>query len=94
MEFNPIGAHVDGLAIDSAQVIPRPDGYAEGVAKLLAQTVTQNVRFTLDGTTPTATLGFQLVAGDPPIIIPSGPNTIITVIEEAATADFQFIWGV
>lgn len=93
MNFNPIGAHSDGADISSAAEIERPAALAVGVAKLLIQALTQNVRYTLDGTTPTATTGFQLVAGDPPIIIPIGGSTTVKVIEEAATADLQFQWG-
>lgn len=93
MTFNPISTHNDGLAISSAQTIAIPDGLARNVAKLLIQAVGQNVRYTLDGTTPTATKGFQLKAGDPPIIIPVGGNTTIKVIEETATADLQYQWG-
>lgn len=93
MNFNPIGAHSDGATISSATTLTPPTGLAVGVAKLLIQTVSQNVRYTLDGTTPTATTGFQLVAGDPPIIIPIGANTTVKVIQEAATADLQYQWG-
>lgn len=93
MSFNPIGAHNDGLTISSAQTIAAPDGLATNVAQLLIQAVGQNVRYTLDGSTPTASKGFRLVAGDPPIIIPVGSNTVIKVIEEAATADLQYQWG-
>jgi hypothetical protein len=93
MNFNPIGAHVDGTAISSAVTLSPPAGLATNVAKLLIQAGTQNIRYTLDGTTPTATKGFRLVVGDPPIIIPIGGNTVVKVIEETATADIQYQWG-
>lgn len=93
MRFNPIGAHYDGTAISSATALTPPAGLAAGAAKLLIQALTQNVRYTLDGTTPTASKGFQLVAGDPPIIIPVDSSTVVKVIEEAATADIQYQWG-
>lgn len=93
MNFTPIGAHNDGLTISSAQALARPTGLAANTAKLLIQALGQNVRFTLDGSTPTASKGFQLVAGDPPIIIPVGSATTVKVIEEAATADLQYQWG-
>lgn len=86
MNFNPIGAHSDGATISSATVLTKPAALATGVAKLLIQALTQNVRYTLDGTTPTASKGFQLKAGDPPVIIPTGTYTVVTVIEETATA--------
>lgn len=87
--FNPVGAHDDGETISSAVTLTPP----EGATKLMVQAHVQNVRFTLDGTAPTASLGFQIAAGDPPIIIPLGNGTTIKVIEEAATADLQFQWG-
>lgn len=93
MNFNPIGSHSDGGDISTATTISPPAGLALNVAKLLIQAVSQNVRYTLDGTTPTATTGFQLVAGDLPIILPVGSNTVIKVIEESATADLQYQWG-
>ena len=53
----------------------------------------QNVRYTLDGTTPTASKGFLLKAGDPPVIIPITSGMLVKVIEEAASADLQYQWG-
>ena len=87
MSFNPSGAHSDGATISSATVLTKAGN------KLLIQALTQNVRYTLDGTTPTATTGFQLVAGNPPIIIPVEGRTVVTVIQEAATADLQYCFG-
>lgn len=91
LRFNPYNAHVDGLSISSAQTLTPPDS---NVTKLLIQALTQNVRITLDGaTTPTATIGFQIKAGDPMMIIPIGSRTVIRVIEEASGADLQYQWG-
>ena len=87
--FTPVGAHVDGPDVSSAVTLTPP----AGATKLLIQALTQNVRFTLDGTAPEAAKGFQLKAGDPPIMIPIGRFTVIKVIEEAATADLQYQWG-
>ena len=87
--FNPLGAHNDSLVITSAVVLT----IAAGATKLLIQTMDQNVRYTLDSTTPTASLGFQLKAGDPPVIIILEDGITITVIEEAATADLQYQAG-
>ena len=87
--FNPLGAHNDSLVITSAVALT----IATGATKLLIQTISQNVRYTLDGTTPTALVGFQLRAGDPPIIIILEDGVTITVIEEAATADLQYQAG-
>lgn len=84
--IEPVGAHNSGLSIATAQTIARPTG----ATKLLIQALTQNVRYTLDGTVPTTSVGFQLKAGDPPVIIPLGTRTIIKVIQEAATAALQY----
>jgi len=88
LRFDPIGNHVGGTSISSATTLTPEDG----ATKLLIQALDQNVRFTLDGTTPTASMGFQLVAGDPPVMIWAAGATV-KVIEEAATADIQYQWG-
>lgn len=87
--FNPVGDHSDGKDISSAETIAVP----EGATKLLVQALDKNVRYTLDGTTPTASKGFQLAAGDPPIIIPIGNDMTIKMIEEASAADLQYQFG-
>jgi hypothetical protein len=89
LSFNPTGVHSDGLAISSAVVLTVP----ADARNLLIQALTQNIRYTLDGTTPTATAGFQIRAGDSPILIPLGDDTVVTVIQEAATADMQYQFG-
>ena len=88
--FTPVGAHSDGPDISAAVPLTPP---SSDVSKLLIQALGQNVRYTLDGTVPTPTKGFQLKAGDPPVIIPITSATVVKVIEEAATADLQFQWG-
>lgn len=88
--FDPLGAHVDGETIVSATTITPPDD----ATKILIQAMDQNVRITFDGTAPTATLGFQLKAGDPMLLIPLGDDMVIKVIEEAATADIQYQWAI
>lgn len=89
LSFYPVGSHYDGTDISSATTLTP----ASGATKLLIQALTQNVRFTLDGTVPTASKGFQLAAGDPPTLIVLSSNTTIKVIQEAATADIQYQWG-
>lgn len=87
--FNPLGSHSDGADVSTAVALTIP----AGAKKLMIQTHTQSVRFTLDGTTPEAAKGFQLKAGDPAIIIPLGNRSVVTVIQEAATADLQYQFG-
>ena len=89
LQFNPIGTHSDGLNIAAVVELAVP----EGATKIMIQTHTQNVRFTLDGTDPTATLGFQLVAAAPPVTLIIESRAAIKVIEEAATAVLQYQWS-
>lgn len=89
LSFDPVGAHSDGAVISSATTLTVP----AGATKIMIQALVQNVRFTLDGTAPEAAKGFQLAAGDPPVVIPMGNATVLKVIQEAATADLQYQWG-
>ena len=94
--FDPVGDHNDGTDISSAIVLsPANDGIAttDFVDKLLIQALDQSARFTISGTTPTSSVGFQLTAGNDPIIIPLGESTVITIIQAAATTDLQHQWG-
>lgn len=84
--FDPVGAHNDGLDVSSAATLTVP----EGAKKVLMQALTQNIRYTLDGTAPTTSSGFQMKAGDPPILVLIDANTTVKLIEEAATADLQY----
>lgn len=83
-----VGSHTSGRAIAAATTLAPP----AGARRVLLQALTQNVRYTLDGTAPTASLGFQLKAGDPPVVIPVGDTVVLKVIEEAATASLQEQW--
>lgn len=89
--FVPIGAHNDGSDISSA--VDLIDTRPAGATKIIVQTVGQNIRYTLDGTNPTATKGFRIRADDPPFIITLAGVNSLKIIEEAATADFQYQWG-
>ena len=66
--FEPVGAHNDGLDISGVVTITIPTG----ATKILMQVQTQNARYTLDGTAPSASKGFQIVAGDPEKLITFG----------------------
>lgn len=59
-------------------------------AGVLVQALTQNVRYTLNGSTPTAAVGFQLKASDPPLYIPLTEHTFFTVIAETAGAYLEY----
>lgn len=83
-KVTPIGAHTTNGTLSSAVTIAH--GAAGGI--LIAAT-TQNVRYTLDGTTPTATTGFLIVAGVP-VILPLSAETTLKVIEVTTTAVIQY----
>jgi len=87
--FVPLGSHVANTTISSAtELVP-----AAGATKLLIQALTQNVRYTIDGTDPTGAIGFLITANDPPGIIYLGSDMTLKVIEETATASLQYQWG-
>src|SRR3990172_5934045 len=67
IKFNPKGAHgrETSLTAAFAPVVPA------GATMCVVQALAQNVRFTLDGTTPTAAVGFQIAAGDRQRILPA-----------------------
>ena len=88
LNFNPVGAHTQNGTLSSAVTLTIP----AAATKIMLQGQTQNIRYTLDGTAPTTSKGFQLKAGDPPVILSLGRSSAIKLIEEAATAvlDYQF----
>ena len=55
-----------------------------GANALLVQAVTQNIRFKMDGNQPSPTSGFQLRAGDPPILIVLHEGQFFYAIAETA----------
>lgn len=57
---------------------------------ILWQALTQNVRYTFDGTNPTAGRGFLLKAGDPPLYIELGHRITPKVIAETAGAVLEY----
>ncbi len=85
--YAPVGSHSSGALISTAATLTKP----EGANSILIQALVQNVRFTLDGTAPTASVGFQILAGNPPMII-AVPEASIKVIEEVASASLQYQW--
>ena len=89
IKFNPYGAHGRQTDLGSAFAPTVPPGATMCVVQALAQ----NVRFTLDGTTPTAVVGFQIVAGDVERILPVDTRTVLTFIQETAGAELQYQFG-
>jgi hypothetical protein len=60
------------------------------VRGVLVQALTQNIRFTLDGTNPTASKGFRLTAGNDPIYIELDPKISLKVVAETAGAILEY----
>jgi len=87
--FHPVGSHESAADYSSAVTVTIPTG----ADRFMIQTITQNVRFTLDGTTPTTTKGFRVTAGRDPIIFPLANETSLKIIEEAATAVVELQFG-
>ena len=87
--FEPVEAHQVITSLAAAHTLTAPPD----ASVLLVQAFGQAVRFTLDGTTPTATTGFQLAAGDAPLLLPISPCSRVRLIEEAAGATLQYQWG-
>lgn len=57
------------------------------------QATVQNIRYTTNGTNPTAASGFQMVAGNPPILIEITQTTVLKFIAETAGAILQLEAG-
>jgi hypothetical protein len=88
-DMQPVGAHQTDATISSATSFTCP-AEANGV---LISALAQDVNFTLDGTTPTATVGLTLKADDTVIFIPMYGGQVLKVIEQTATANInlQFV---
>jgi len=86
--FTPVGSH----ASQSLSGVYTPT-MPEGANKALVQAFTQNARYTLDGTTPTSSLGFRLTKDDPPTIVPVAPGGTLKFIEESSGSTLQLQWG-
>lgn len=87
--MTPVGDHTSDDEVDAAVTLTPPTT----ANALLIQAIAQNVRYTLDGTTPTASLGFLLRSDDQPLVIDVGADMTIKVIEESATATIEYQWG-
>lgn len=87
-----VGGHVSQALGAAKYSPPLPDGK---YSYIMVQGLVQNIRYTLDGaTSPTATVGFQLIASDPPLLIPVTDNVFPQFIIEVAGAILQYQWMV
>ena len=85
-----VGAHIttDSATLAAKQTYTKP---ATATALLAQNTGTKNIRFTLDGTDPTAAVGFVLPSGQMPVLIPC-PGAAIEMILEADGAILDAQW--
>lgn len=87
--FSPLGPHRTETVGGSAFSPVTP----AGAKCLLIQALAQNVRFTLDGTTPSATVGFQLKSTDEPILIVLTEGVYPQFFRETNGAILQYCYG-
>ena len=77
--------HASDTDLSSAQALPNIPPDAKGV---LMQAISGNIRYTIDGTTATASVGFRLLDSAEPTFY-RGKLSLISMIEESATAELQ-----
>lgn len=86
-----VGAHTHltgAGTLDAGQTLAAP----AGARSILLQALTQNVRYTLDGSAPGANNGFRLTAGNDPVVLPIGATETLKVISETAGAVLEYQW--
>lgn len=90
--FIPVSAHTQNSTWTSALKLTRPAN-ADG---LNVQALSQNVRvlFQLPGGSAlaTASIGFELRAGDPTVFIPLPLGATVVFMQETATATLEYQW--
>lgn len=84
--YTPVG---DALSDTLGAGVLSPTTQLRGVTGVLLQTTVQNVWFTMNGTTPSSTVGFTLVAGEPPVLIPITKGTQLKFLRAANGAILQ-----
>lgn len=59
----------------------------------LVQALGEDIRYTIDGTDPSATSGFRLTNGNDPLLIPVKPGrTVLKFIPEDVSAQLELMW--
>ena len=79
-----------GVALGAGVFSPQDEHY--GAEYLMVQTHTQNVYYTLDGSTPSAANGFVLLTTQNPIIINIGKGVTPMFLRAASGAVLQYQW--
>lgn len=86
----PVGSHVTNTSVSS--VVNITASKPAGGQKVLLQTISQPIRYTLDGTNPTTTSGFRLIPEDGEKLIPISGETVLKVIQESVAATIEYQW--
>jgi hypothetical protein len=87
--YKPDGTHQRLTGLSAVKTIT----FAPHQHAIWIQTLSQNVRITTDGTTPTSSgndTGFVLYAGHDPATLEFAPGTTLKLIQEAASAVVQY----
>lgn len=87
--FTPVGAHTSTILVGSEVLTLSPP---DDAIEVLIQILDIDCRFTLSGTEPTASTGFQLIAGDA-LIISISRSTIIKITGEESGASIEYQFG-
>jgi hypothetical protein len=86
--ITPVGDHTTIADLSSAVTLTPP----AGATQVLIQALGQNVRYTVDGTTPTASVGFRMFTDTEPVIIRLASGEVLKLIQETASATAQYQW--
>lgn len=90
IEVGGSGKNYQLTSLATVQQVPGlPMGSGPG-GRVMIQALTQNVRYTVDGVDPTTTTGMRLQATETHSFNVA-PDTVIKVIEEAASAQVNVI---
>jgi hypothetical protein len=82
--------HLQDTTIDSATTLTPPAGTTHLVVQVTS--ASKNARYRLDGGTPTASLGFVLVAQADPLILPCFMGYTFIFIAETSGAVIDYCW--
>lgn len=85
--FNRVDAHVAAAGTGAAVTLLAP----AGARRILVQADGGEVRITLDGTDPSATVGFKFTDGATPLALPLGADVAIKWFA-AIGVTFQYQW--
>jgi hypothetical protein len=91
-ELRTVGSHTRLDVDPTGDWIVKPVGVnaSEQATHIQIQALAQNIRYRIDGSQASATVGFQLAAGA--ISLVPVPNLGISIFEEVAGATVQYQW--